>query len=45
MWELDCFNARDYREDPAYLALFPRRAPLANGTDTDDADDDSETER
>lgn len=26
MWELDCFNARDFRQDPAYLAMFGDRA-------------------
>lgn len=46
MFELDNFNARDFRLDPAYLAMFPGRAPsLANGSDPDDSDTEQETQR
>lgn len=46
MFELDCFNARDFREDPAYLAMFGDRAALANeAPDSTDTDPEQEAQR
>lgn len=43
MFELDCFNARDFRRDDEWRRMFPHKcAELDN--EASDADDDINTE-